>query len=205
MEHETSHPNVSWQVFSETGILALLAKDIKPNKRAVSSLIWSLDTKQIDAIRNLTSKNFEKKVKKEFGSSLGDLHLISKINEWPIFRIDVPNPAGTRTVLLGDAAHSIYPLAGQGFNLAIGDILQITDTMLWAKERGLDLGSRVVLNKYVNNRKFWVNSVTKMTDSIDWFFSNTSNNSQNTFGSLLSVSNNFQQIKQQLVEIMKEN
>ena len=138
MEHETSHPNVSWQVFSETGILALLAKDIKPNKRAVSSLIWSLDKKQIDAIRNLTSKDFEKKVKEEFGSSLGDLHLISKINEWPIFRIDVPNPTGTRTVLLGDAAHSIYPLAGQGFNLAIGDILQITDTMLWAKERGLD-------------------------------------------------------------------
>ena len=205
MEHETSHPNVSWQVFSETGILALLAKDIKPNKRAVSSLIWSLDKKQIDAIRNLSSKDFEKKVKEEFGSSLGDFHLISKINEWPIFRIDVPNPAVTRTVLLGDAAHSIYPLAGQGFNLAIGDILQITDTMLWAKERGLDLGSRVVLDKYVNNRKFWVNSVTKMTDSIDWFFSNTSNNSQNTFGSLLSISNNFQPIKHQLVEIMKEN
>ena len=61
MEHETSHPNVSWQVFSETGILALLAKDIKPNKRAVSSLIWSLDKKQIDAIRNLSSKDFEKK------------------------------------------------------------------------------------------------------------------------------------------------
>ena len=60
MEHETSHPNVSWQVFSETGILALLAKDIKPNKRAVSSLIWSLDKKQIDAIRNLPSKDFEK-------------------------------------------------------------------------------------------------------------------------------------------------
>lgn len=205
MEHETSHPNVSWQVFSETGILALLAKDIKPNKRAVSSLIWSLDKKQIDAIRNLSSKDFEKKVKEEFGSFLGDLHLISKINEWPIFRIDVPNPTGTRTVLLGDAAHSIYPLAGQGFNLAIGDILQITDIMLWAKERGLDLGSSVVLNKYVNSRKFWVNSVTKMTDSIDWFFSNASNNSQNTFGSLLSVSNNFQPIKQQLVEIMKEN
>ena len=79
------------------------------------------------------SKDFEKKVKEEFGSSLGDLHLISKINEWPILRIDVPKPTGIRTVLLGDAAHSIYPLAGQGFNLAIGDILQITDTMLWAK------------------------------------------------------------------------
>ena len=83
--------------------------------------------------------------------------------------------------------------------------MQITDTILWAKERGLDVGSRVVLNKYVNSRKFWVNSVTKMTDSIDWFFSNTSNNSQNTFGSLLSISNNFQPIKHQLVEIMKEN
>ena len=108
-------------------------------------------------------------------------------------------------IAFGELLHKIHPLAGQGFNLAIGDILQITDTMLWAKERGLDLGSRVVLNKYVNNRKFWVNSVTKMTDSIDWFFSNTSNNSQNTFGSLLSVSNNFQPIKHQLVEIMKEN
>ncbi len=205
MEHENSHPNTSWQVFSNTGILALLAKGIKSKKRAVSSLIWSLDKKQIDVIRNLPSKDFEKKVKEEFGSSLGDLHLISKINKWPIFRIDVPKPTGTRTVLLGDAAHSIYPLAGQGFNLAIGDILQITDTMLWAKERGLDLGSRVVLNKYVNNRKFWVNSVTKMTDSIDWLFSNTSNNSQNTFGSLLSISNNFQPIKHQLVEIMKKN
>ena len=205
MEHETSHPNVSWQVFSETGILALLAKDIKPNKRAVSSLIWSLDKKQIDVIRNLSSKDFEKKVKEEFGSSLGDLHLISKVNEWPIFRIDVPNPIANRTILLGDAAHSIYPLAGQGFNLATGDILLITDIILWAKERGLDLGSSVVLNKYANNRKFWVNSVTRMTDSIDWFFSNTSNNNQNTFGSLLSILDNFQPIKHQLVNIMKKN
>ena len=76
------------------------------------------------------------------------MHLISKINEWPIFRIDVPNPTGTRTVLLGDAAHSIHPLAGQGLNLSLRDCLTTLTAIRNCLKIGNDLGDEAILEFY---------------------------------------------------------
>ena len=205
IEHEQTHPYTSWQVFSKNGILALLAKQNTTKKRSISSMIWSLDEDQMKYLLNLTKDNFEKQIKNEIGPNLGKLSLISKISKWPIKRIDVTDPTGFRAVVLGDASHAIYPLAGQGFNLAVGDILELVKTLYWAKNHGMDLGTRVVLDKYKNKRKIWVNSITKLTDGLDWFFSNASIQTQNNFGATLSLIENFDPIKRKFLEIMTKS
>ena len=205
IEHEQTHPYTSWQVFSKNGILALLAKQNTTKKRSISSMIWSLDEDQMKYLLNLTKDNFEKQIRNEIGPNLGKLSLISKISKWPIKRIDVSNPIGFRAVVLGDASHAIYPLAGQGFNLAVGDILELVKTLYWAKNHGMDLGTRVVLDKYKNKRKIWVNSITKLTDGLDWFFSNASIQTQNNFGATLSLVEKFDPIKRKFLEIMTKS
>jgi len=205
IEHEQTHPYTSWQVFSKNGILALLAKQNTTKKRSISSMIWSLDEDQMKYLLNLTKDNFEKQIKNEIGPNLGKLSLISKISKWPIKRIDVTDPTGLRAVVLGDASHAIYPLAGQGFNLAVGDILELVKTLYWAKNHGMDLGTRVVLDKYKNKRKIWVNSITKLTDGLDWFFSNASIQTQNNFGATLSLVEKFDPIKRKFLEVMTKN
>ena len=205
IEHEQTHPYTSWQVFSKNGILALLAKQNTTKKRSISSMIWSLDEDQMKYLLNLTKDNFEKQIKNEIGPNLGKLSLISKISKWPIKRIDVTDPTGFRAVVLGDASHAIYPLAGQGFNLAVGDILELVKTLYWAKNHGMDLGTRVVLDKYKNKRKIWVNSITKLTDGLDWFFSNASIQTQNNFGATLSLVEKFDPIKRKFLEVMTKN
>ena len=205
IEHEQTHPYTSWQVFSKNGILALLAKQNTTKKRSISSMIWSLDEDQMKYFLNLTKDNFEKQIRNEIGPNLGKLSLISKISKWPIKRIDVTDPTGFRAVVLGDASHAIYPLAGQGFNLAVGDILELVKTLYWAKNHGMDLGTRVVLDKYKNKRKIWVNSITKLTDGLDWFFSNASIQTQNNFGATLSLVEKFDPIKRKFLEVMTKN
>ena len=205
IEHEQTHPYTSWQVFSKNGILALLAKQNTTKKRSISSMIWSLDEDQMKYFLNLTKDNFEKQIRNEIGPNLGKLSLISKISKWPIKRIDVTDPTGFRAVVLGDASHAIYPLAGQGFNLAVGDILELVKTLYWAKNHGMDLGTRVVLDKYKNKRKVWVNSITKLTDGLDWFFSNASIQTQNNFGATLSLVEKFDPIKRKFLEVMTKN
>ena len=106
---------------------------------------------------------------------------------------------------MGDASHSIYPLAGQGFNLGVGDIIQLLETLDWARGHGIDFGTSIVLNKYKDRRKFWVNSITRLTDGLDWFFSNTTSQIQNKFGISLETLEKLEPIKQKLVSLMREN
>ena len=205
IEHEMRHPFTSWQVFSKNGILALLAKENKSKNRSVSSMIWSLDKEQMNYLLNLETKDFEKQIENEIGSDLGKLNLVSKLSQWPINRMDVSDPTSLRTVVLGDASHSIYPLAGQGFNLGVGDIIQLLETLDWARSHGMDFGTSIVLNKYKDKRKYWVNSVTRLTDGLDWFFSNATPQMQNKFGMSLEILEKLEPLKQKLVNLMREN
>ena len=205
IEHETRYPFTSWQVFSKNGILALLAKENKSKNQSISSMIWSLDKEQMNYLLNLETKDFEKQIENEIGSDLGKLNLVSKLSQWPINRIDVSDPTSLRTVVLGDASHSIYPLAGQGFNLGVGDIIQLLETLDWARCHGMDFGTSIVLNKYKDKRKYWVNSVTRLTDGLDWFFSNTTIQMQNKFGISLEILEKLEPLKQKLVSLMREN
>ena len=73
------------------------------------------------------------------------MKISGEVRSWILNRIDVPNPSKNRCVVIGDAAHTIYPLSGQGFNLSLGDIRDLTIEMVSAKRKGLDFGDKDIL------------------------------------------------------------
>jgi len=170
VKHNSNYKNVSWQKFSTNSILALLAIRYRNKQDGFSSLVWTLNKSKAAEKVKFSKEEFEKDLKKTFGDFLGNFSICSPVNRWPLKRIDVPKPYGWRCVLVGDAARSIYPLSGQGYNLAISDINDLIKSLRWAQFLGLDLGSNQVLNNYHNKRKSDVFSMTKITDGVDWLF-----------------------------------
>ena len=172
LKHDNIYPNTSWQRFLDTGTIALLSmQNIKNN--GFSSMIWILPEKLINKNLELSSKEFEEKINGVFGNKLGKFKIADPITVWKINRINVPDPIKNRCVVIGDAAHSIYPLSGQGFNLSIGDIKCLSRELMLAKNRGLDFGEIETLNIYKNKRKINVKTATIISDGLDWLFTSS--------------------------------
>ena len=149
----------------------LTMQNIKNN--GFSSMIWILPEKLINKNLELSSKEFEEKINGVFGNKLGKFKIADPITVWKINRINVPDPIKNRCVVIGDAAHSIYPLSGQGFNLSIGDIKCLSRELMLAKNRGLDFGEIETLNIYKNKRKINVKTATIISDGLDWLFTSS--------------------------------
>ena len=174
LKHNNVYPNTSWQRFLNTGSIALLAMKNQKNS-GFSSLIWVLPEKIINDKLKLSAKDLEMNINNIFGNKLGKLEIYSKINVWKLNRIDVPDPIKKRCGVIGDAAHNIYPLSGQGFNLSIGDIKCLTDELKFSKSIGLDFGEIETLERYKNKRKINVKTATFISDGLDWLFTSSPN------------------------------
>ena len=106
-----------------------------------------------------------------FGTGLGALTLASERLSWTLNLQHVLKPIATRLVLAGDAAHSIHPLAGQGYNLAIGDAQALMKMAQNTRASGQDLGSQHHLRLYARSRFVETAAMTAMTDGLNAAFS----------------------------------
>ena len=174
LKHKNISPNTSWQRFLNTGTIALLSmKNI--HNVGYSSMVWMLTEDLVKTKLKLSKAKLEQNINDNFGESIGKLKIDSDIMTWKLKRIDVPDPSKNRCVLIGDAAHTIYPLTGQGFNLSIGDIRDLTQEILFAKKLGLDYGDNEILERYKNKRKLKVLTTTLLSDGFDWVFTSSQN------------------------------
>ena len=205
VKHSNEYPNVSWQSFSKEGILALLSMGGDNKIFGYSSLIWSLNEGLFEEKMKITDLEFETNLNFIFGSKLGKISLLDNRSSWPLKRIDVPIPFNNRCLVIGDAAHTIYPLAGQGFNLGIGDIIDLVDILRWSKNIGLDYGSQVVLEKYSIKRKSWVNSVTALTDGLDFIFNSRITSMESSGDLMIKALEKIEPLKSIMVKMMNEN
>ena len=96
------------------------------------------------------------------------------VNKWPLKLIHVPNPTGPRLVLIGDSAHSIHPLAGQGFNLSLEDCFDMLDILKSSQKKGKDFGDPYNLVQYNYKRAIRTKLITLSTSSIFYSFTNES-------------------------------
>ncbi|HEX7156653.1 MAG TPA: UbiH/UbiF family hydroxylase [Burkholderiaceae bacterium] len=142
----TPHRGTAWQWFSDEGVLALLPL---PGERV--SLVWSAPESRAARMLSLPPAEFAALVGNRSGQALGALQLLGGVHRFPLQRVEVDRVAQPRVALLGDAAHVVHPLAGQGLNLGLQDVSELL-RVLAGREAWRDLGDRMLLRRYERAR-----------------------------------------------------
>jgi len=163
------HHNIAYERFTEHGPLALL-----PMSERRCSLVWTLPREDSASVLGLDDETFLARLQHRFGFRLGKFEKTGKRYAYPLTLVCAQNHVKPRLVLIGNAAHTLHPVAGQGFNLGLRDVAAMAQVLVEAVERGNDPGALDVLNRYQQWRSRDQSSVTAFTDGIVHVFSNSS-------------------------------
>ena len=158
------HRDCAWQWFGDHGILALLPL---PGQRC--SIVWSAPEALADELLALDEKAFAERVGQASWNVLGGMRTITPPQAFPLRLIEVDRTIGPRAVLVGDAAHVVHPLSGQGMNLGFGDVQALIDAV-GAREPFRDPGDRLLLRRYERARREAVATMRLTTDSLQRLF-----------------------------------
>ena len=149
---EKSNERTAWQSFTAKGPLAFLPLNDKDNLHHCS-LVWSQDSPTAQKLMTLDDKNFCDALTVASESCLGKILSIDRRFSFPLIQRHAAEYAQSRVVLVGDAAHTIHPLAGQGVNLGFSDVEVLVDEIQRAWSRDIDIGNIAVLSRYQRRRK----------------------------------------------------
>ncbi|MDA0780933.1 MAG: 2-octaprenyl-6-methoxyphenyl hydroxylase [Rickettsiales bacterium] len=168
VKHEKHHNAVAVEKFLPTGPFAILPM----HGGYHSSLVWTEPTELAPVYMKMTDSEFIEQIAIRFAGYLGKIELASNRFSYPLSLNLAKSYTSTRLALVGDAAHGIHPIAGQGFNLGIRDVSVLEDLIGNAKKTGQDIGSDMVLEEYAKTRKFDSISLIATTDILTRLFSN---------------------------------
>lgn len=143
IDHALPHQGIAHQYFMATGPLAILPL---PGNR--SNIVWSETTANARAIAALDDAAFLAVLRPRFGDFLGDLSLAGPRFGYPLSLSLAERYVSDRVALVGDAAHGVHPIAGQGLNLGLRDVAALAEVLVDAARRGEDIGSPMVLDRY---------------------------------------------------------
>jgi 2-polyprenylphenol 6-hydroxylase len=161
---ERPHERTAWQRFLRTGTLAFL-----PLADGTSSIVWSADEKLAALLLAATAEEFASELERASDGALGATHLASERLAFPLHRLAAPRYVTERCALLGDAAHVIHPLAGQGVNLGLLDAAALAQLLRAACDAGEDPGALRVLRRYERWRKSETEFMRIAIDAFDRF------------------------------------
>lgn len=167
--HERDHDGRATQHFLPAGTFAIL-----PLTGRRSSIVWTETTEEAQRIVALAPEAFKKELLRRFGRQLGDVEVLSPARAYPLSFAMARSFMGERLALLGDAAHVIHPLAGQGLNLGLRDVAALAESIADAARLGLDPGGPEVLKRYERWRRFDTVAMAGATDGLNRLFSNRS-------------------------------
>ena len=167
--HALPHKGVAHQLFLPGGPLAILP--LKSNK---CCLVWSLPAAEARAIAALPDADFLAVLAPRFGDFLGALTLEGGRFSYPLNLTLAEDYIADRLALIGDAAHGVHPIAGQGLNMGLRDVAVLAEVLVTAHRRGEDIGSAPVLERYQRWRRFDATTMALGMDSVNWLFSNES-------------------------------
>jgi 2-octaprenyl-6-methoxyphenol hydroxylase len=167
VRHEKPHNGVAVEHFRAAGPFAIL-----PMQGNKSSIVWTEEEHDAPALLALDDKAFARQLADRFGDFLGKVEPEQGRWSYPLSLIQAERYAAPRLALIGDAAHVIHPIAGQGWNLGVRDIAALAELLVDAHRLGLDLGSSNLLRQYERWRRFDSLTLTTVTDGLNRLFAN---------------------------------
>jgi 2-octaprenyl-6-methoxyphenol hydroxylase len=164
---DAPHDGVAHQYFLPGGPLAILPLT---NNRA--SLVWTETASRAQALAQGSPQAFEAYLARRFGEMLGRPRLIGPRFTYPLKLQIADSLIAPRTALIGDAAHVVHPLAGQGLNMGLKDVAALAEVLVDARRLGEDFGAPLALERYARWRRFDAASLAVTTDLMSRLFSN---------------------------------
>jgi 2-octaprenyl-6-methoxyphenol hydroxylase len=169
-EHSNHHKGYAIEKFLPSGPFAVL-----PRKGGYSSsIVWSIEDNLREAFLDMPIDIQHQMIKNHFPNFYDNVNIVSDLQFFKLNLQIAETPNVGRILLLGDSAHTLHPLAGQGFNLTIRDIKCLVDIISETYNLGGDIGSSIVLNKYVSERIIDVTLLAESTHLLNAIFSNNS-------------------------------
>ncbi|HFB54746.1 MAG TPA: FAD-binding protein [Hellea balneolensis] len=165
--HDLPHDGIAHELFLPAGPFAIL-----PLTGNRASIVWTETPAAADAAMGLSDEQFSAELARRFGDFLGNVWLVAPRWCYPLSFQHAKSYTAERTVLIGDAAHAIHPIAGQGFNLGLRDVAALAEIFVQARAEGLDIGSELVLTRFSQWRRFDNTLLTHACDVFNRLFSN---------------------------------
>jgi 2-octaprenyl-6-methoxyphenol hydroxylase len=167
--HERDHHGRAEEHFLPAGPFAML-----PLRRNRSSIVWTERSEQASRIIALADDEFHDELEKRFGLRLGEIVVSGPRRAYPLGLWVARSCIADRLALIGDAAHVIHPIAGQGLNMGLRDVAALAEAVVDAVRLGLDPGDITVLERYQRWRRFDTMTMSVSTDGLNRLFSNQS-------------------------------
>nr|MDP9413735.1 FAD-dependent monooxygenase [Pseudomonadota bacterium] len=160
--HERQHENVAYEIFYPTGPFAILP--MLPGTR--SAIVWSVPADDSTAILNLPDRALAHEIEKRMGGFLGAIEMVGPRSFYRLGFHHATTITAERLALVGDAAHGIHPIAGQGLNLGFRDAAALAQVLVEGARLGMDLGDAQLLARYERWRSLDTFMVAAATDSL---------------------------------------
>jgi 2-octaprenyl-6-methoxyphenol hydroxylase len=167
--HERDHHGRAEEHFLPAGPFAIL-----PLTGKRSSLVWTESRSEAARITALGEAEFHDELEKRFGLHLGEIKALDKPRAFPLGYFVARSFVAERLALIGDAAHVIHPIAGQGLNMGLKDVAALAEVVVDAARLGIDPGQADVLERYQRWRRFDTMAMGVATNTLNFLFSNES-------------------------------
>jgi len=165
LRHDRAHENIAYEIFYPTGPFALLPMNDDAGGHR-SAIVWSVPQDDAAAWLSLSDEDFAAEAQAAMGGFLGKIAMLAPRSSFPLGFHHAAQVTAQRLALVGDSAHAIHPIAGQGLNLGFRDAAALAQVLVEGSRLGLDLGDRQLLDRYQRWRSLDSLSVAMATDSL---------------------------------------
>jgi 2-octaprenyl-6-methoxyphenol hydroxylase len=166
VHHTIAHQQSAYELFTKQGPLATLPLQDSHHV----CLVWTIPDSWIETVKKLSVKEQQQLIQDRTGEWLGRIRLVDQPIYYPLSRMDCPTLITTRLALIGDAAHGMHPIAGQGLNLGLRDVAVLGELIIEAKENKQSIGSEALLTAYQSRRRNDINRMVGATHILNELF-----------------------------------
>jgi 2-octaprenyl-6-methoxyphenol hydroxylase len=203
LAHERPHDHVASEFFYPTGPLAQLPMRDLPDGTHRSALVWTVDSKAAPAALALSAHALAHEAERRMGGFLGALALLAPASHYPLGLHHAERYWAERLILVGDAAHGIHPIAGQGLNMGLRDAAALAQTLAEAARLGLDLGHPDVARRYERWRRSDNSATAFATDGLARLFAIPGRPAQTIRSLGLAAVNRLPRLRRQFMSIAR--